>query len=61
MKATRNTVVLSAEDTEAVIKINKVLDLFDELIGTVESMSDKEFRMLEMSLELTEEKLKNDK
>lgn len=61
MKITRNAVALSPEDVEAVIKVNKVLDLYDELIVTIKSMSAKEFRMLERSLEFTGEETENDK
>lgn len=61
MKITRNAVALSPEDVEAIIKVNKVLDLFAELDMAIKSMSDKEFRMLEMSLEFTWEELENDK
>lgn len=47
--------VLSSEEVNAVIKVNKVFDLFFELDRLIKSMSDKEFRMLERSLELTKE------
>lgn len=50
-----SAVVLSSEEVNAVIKVNKVFDLFFELDRLIKSMSDKEFRMLERSLELTKE------
>lgn len=50
-----SAVVLSSEEVNAVIKVNKVFDLFFELDRLIKSMSDKEFRMLEKSLELTKE------
>lgn len=56
-----NSVALSAEEVEAVIKVNKVFDLFFELDRLIKSMSDKEFRMLERSLELTKEEQENGK
>lgn len=54
-----SAVVLSTEEVNAIIKVNKVFDLFFELDRLIKSMSDKEFRMLERSLELTKEELEN--
>lgn len=56
-----SAVAISAEEVEAVIKVNKVFDLFFELDRLIKSMSGKEFRMLERSLELTKEELENGK
>ena len=58
-KTIGSAVALSDEEVNAVIKVNKVFDLFFELNRLIKSMSDKEFRMLERSLEVTKEELEN--
>ena len=60
-KITKNAVVLSEDEVNCVIKVNKVFDLFFELDRLIKSMSAKEFRMLERSLEITKDELENDK
>lgn len=57
----RSAVILSAEEVNAVIKVNKVFEIFVELNWLIKSMNDKEFRILEKSLELTKEELENGK
>lgn len=51
--------VLSEDDINAILKVNKVFDLFAEMNKLIKSMSEKEFRMLERSLEFTMEEMKN--
>lgn len=58
-KIRNNAVVLSEEEVNGIIKVNKVFDLFFELDRLIKSMSDKEFQMLERSLELTKEEQEN--
>ena len=53
------SLVLSEEDIKAIIKVNKVFDLFAEMNKLIKSMSEKEFQMLERSLEFTAEEMKN--
>lgn len=53
------SLVLSEEDINAIIKVNKVFDLFAEMNMLIKSMSEKEFQMLERSLEFTTEEMKN--
>lgn len=60
-KITKNAVVLSEDEVDCVIKVNKVFDLFFELDRLIKSMSAKEFRMLERSLKITKDELENDK
>lgn len=45
------TAVLSEDDVNSIIKVNRVFDLYDELCKLIKSMSDREFAMLERSLE----------
>lgn len=51
------SLVLSEDDVNAVLKVNKFFDLFAEMDKLVKSMSEKEFRMLERSLEFTVEEM----
>lgn len=60
-KIRNNAVVLSEEEVNGIIKVNKVFNLFFELDRLIKSMSDKEFRMLERSLELTKKEQENNK
>lgn len=58
-KIRNNAVVLSEEEVNGIIKVNKVFNLFFELDRLIKSMSYKEFQMLERSLELTKEELES--
>ncbi len=59
MKIIGKLLELSEDDVNSIIKVNKVFDLFFELNKLIKSMSEKEFRMLEKSLEATKEEIKN--
>lgn len=52
------SLILSEDDIKAILKVNKVFDLFAEMDKLIKSMSEKEFRMLERSLEFTMEEMK---
>lgn len=54
----RRSLILSEDDINAILKINKVFDLYGEMNKLIKSMSEKEFRMLERSLEFTMEEMK---
>ncbi len=43
--------VLSEDDVNSIIKVNRVFDLYDELCKLIKSMNEREFAMLERSLE----------
>ncbi len=58
-KIVDNSVVLDEDEVRAICKVNKVFDLFFEMERVVKSMSEKEFRMLERSLEATKEEMEN--
>lgn len=58
-KIRKNAVVLSEEEVNGIIKVNKVFNLFFELDRLIKSMSYKEFQMLERSLKLTKEELES--
>lgn len=58
-KLTKNTVVLSNEEFDSLAKIKKNFDLFVELNKLIKSLSDKEFQLLEGSLELTKKEMKS--
>lgn len=58
-KIRKNAVVLSEEEVNGIIKVNKVFNLFFELDRLIKSMSNKEFQMLERSLKLTKEELES--
>lgn len=49
------TTVLSDDDVNSIIKVNRVFDLFVELNKLIKSMSDREFAILERSLEFTKQ------
>lgn len=51
------SLILSEDDIKAILKVNKVFDLFAEMDKLIKSMSEKEFRMLERSLEFTVEEM----
>lgn len=53
------SLILSEDDISAILKVNKFFDLFAEMDKLIKSMSEKEFRMLERSLEFTMEEMKN--
>lgn len=53
------SLVLSEENINAILKVNKVFDLFAEMNKLIKTMSEKEFRMLERSLEFTMKEMKN--
>ncbi|GEM_PF-4992290 len=59
MKIIGKLLELSEDDVNSIIKVNKAFDLFFELNKLIKSMSEKEFRMLEKSLEATKEEIKN--
>ncbi len=58
-KIRKRCVILDEDDIQAISKVNKVFDLFFEMERVVKSMSEKEFRMLERSLEVTEEEMES--
>ncbi len=58
-KIVDNSVVLDEDEVQAIVKVNKVFDLFFEINRIIKSMTDKEFRMLERSLEATKEEMKS--
>lgn len=58
-KMVNNCVVLNADEVEAICKVNKVIDLFIEINCIIKSMSEKEFRILEKSLEVTKEEMED--
>ncbi len=57
MKIIGKLLELSEDDVNSIIKVNKVFDLFFELNKLIKSMSEKEFKMLEKSLEITKKEM----
>lgn len=57
-KIIKGSLVLDEDEVEAICKVNKVIDLFIELNRVIKSMSEKEFRMLEKTLEFSKEEMK---
>lgn len=58
-KIVNSCVVLDEDEVQAICKVNKVIDLFIEINRIIKSMSEKEFRMLEKSLEVTKEEMED--
>ncbi len=52
-------VILDEEEIQAVCKVQAVFDLILEINRVIKSMSEKEFRMLERSLEATKEEMES--
>ncbi len=57
----KKRVILDDDDLAAIIKVNKVFDLFCEMDKLIHSMSEKEFKMLTGSLELAHEEMTGQK
>lgn len=58
-KIVDNSVVLDEDEVRAILKVNKVFDLFIKINRVIKSMSEREFRMLERSLEATKEEMES--
>ncbi len=58
-KIRKRCIILDEDDVQTISKVNKVFDLFFEMERVVKSMSEKEFRMLERSLEATKEEMED--
>lgn len=57
-KVINGSVVLDEDEIQAIIKVNKFFELFTKIDELVKSMTDKEFKMLENSLEFTVKEMK---
>lgn len=58
-KIVNRAVVISDEELNSMLKINEFFDLFFKMNKLVKSMSEKEFLMLEKSLEFTKEEMES--
>ncbi len=55
----KGCVVIDEDEVQAICKVNELIEQFIEINRLIRSMSEKEFRMFERSLEVTKEEMEN--
>ncbi|MBD5112105.1 MAG: hypothetical protein HDT42_06150 [Ruminococcaceae bacterium] len=58
-KIIKGAVVISDEELESLLKVDKVIDKFIEFYDLMKSLTEKEQKMLVKSLEMTDEEMKD--
>ncbi|MBD5112649.1 MAG: hypothetical protein HDT42_09010 [Ruminococcaceae bacterium] len=58
-KIIKGAVVISDEELESLLKVDKVIDKFIEFYDLMKSLTEKEQKMLIKSLEMTDEEMKD--